>query len=128
MRLRLRALDGDPMRRILTVLLALSSGFALALACGADGIAEAGAPASKSGAVPLFREASAQTAAAAPAASVPAGGTLAPLIDRLNPTVVNISTTTVQKDPHAGMRRGPRGPDGQDPFEEFFERFYGRPM
>jgi serine protease Do len=102
------------------------------LACSRDGhAAPAGAPqgapqqeARADGGGALFREA-AQGQAGAPAeAQVPAHS-LAPLIERLKPAVVNISTTTVTKHPRAqGMPRGPRGPDAED----FFERYFGRPM
>ncbi len=65
----------------------------------------------------LFREASV-TAPAQAEPGVPGGSSLAPLIDRLKPAVVNISTTTLTRNPHAG-RRG-QVPDG-------FERFFGQP-
>jgi len=72
---------------------------------------------------PLFHEAK---TAGPPAteAQVPVAS-LAPLIERLKPAVVNISTTTVVKHPRAQVL--PRGPRQGDPFEEFFERYFGRP-
>jgi serine protease Do len=78
----------------------------------------------------LFREAAqGQTPAAAPTPTPEAQlglPSLAPLIDRLKSTVVNISTTTVTKHPRS---QGPRGgPRGQQDFEDFFERYFGRPM
>ncbi len=70
---------------------------------------------------PLFRDAA--QSVAAPEAQVPVGTSLAPLIERLKPAVVNISTTTVVKHPRLrGLPRG--GPEGPD---DFFERFFGRP-
>jgi serine protease Do len=99
------------------------------LACSRDGHA-APAPAPQRqearGEAPLFRDA-AQGQAGAPAeAQVPMQGSLAPLIERLKPAVVNISTTTVTK--HPRVPGGPRGPRGGQDFEEFFERYFGRPM
>jgi serine protease Do len=74
----------------------------------------------------LFREA-AQQAAPAPEAAVVPQASLAPLIERLKPAVVNISTTTRVKHPRVqrGVPRSPRG--GQEPFEDFFERYFGMP-
>ena len=67
------------------------------LACTSDGQAATEAPrvakATPAGATPLFREA-AQAAPAQPEAQVPLQASLAPLIERLKPAVVNISTTT----------------------------------
>jgi serine protease Do len=99
------------------------------LACSRDGRA-APAPAQPQAQTgqtgeKLFRDA-AQTGPAAEA-PVPAQGSLAPLIERLKPAVVNISTTTVTKHPRVpGMPRG--DPRGQEGFEEFFEKYFGRPM
>jgi serine protease Do len=93
------------------------------LACSRDGRA-ATQPSARSGG-DLFREA----AAAQPSSevAVPAQTSLAPIIERLRPAVVNISTTTVTK--HPRMSRGMPGPrGGQDPFQEFFERYFGQPM
>jgi serine protease Do len=107
------------MRRITTALIGVLASFGIAVACGASGTAQAGPEKAPAG--QLFREASASTAG--PEASVPAQASLAPLVERLRASVVNISTTTVQQNPHA---RG--GPGGDERFEEFFERFFGRPM
>jgi serine protease Do len=97
---------------------------AAALACSRDGQAATeprpAAPAAQAGG--LYRDAA--QAAPAAEAQVPLGTSLAPLIERLKPAVVNISTTTVTKHPRSGTR-GPRPPEG---FDDFFERFYGRPM
>jgi serine protease Do len=101
------------------------------LACSRDGQAatQSRPAAAGSSAAPgeaLFREAAAQLPSA-DEAQVPQAS-LAPLIERLKPGVVNISTTVVTK--HPRMQRGlPRGgPRGsQDPFEDFFERYFGQP-
>jgi serine protease Do len=51
----------------------------------------------------------------------------ADLAEHLNPSVVNVSTTQVMKGQRRGMPRLPfPNPFGErDPFEEFFERFFG---
>ncbi len=99
---------------------------AAVLACSRDGrAATAPQQARAEGGGALFREAAAQAPAAAEA-QVPVQASLAPLIDRLKPSVVNISTTTVMKHPR-GQGVMPRGPRGQDPFEDFFERYFGSP-
>ncbi len=99
------------------------------LACSRDGQA-ATQPSPKASGQSLFREAAAQAPAAE--AQVPLGASLAPLIERLKPAVVNISTTTAVKHPRVqrfqrSPRGGPQGPQGQDPFEDFFERYFGQP-
>lgn len=48
---------------------------------------------------------------------------LAPLVKKLKPTVVNINATTAPR--RRVLRQHPRGPMGGDPFEEFF-RFFGQ--
>ncbi len=104
------------------------------LACSQDGrAATEGTRAAAS--QPLFREAAATQAA--PEVGVPINASLAPLIDKLRPAVVNISTTTVVKHPRPGARGmprghggpgGPGGPGGEgEDFDQFFERFFGRP-
>jgi serine protease Do len=108
------------MRRFLLRTCCAGAAFA-ALACIQDGRA---ATPSATAAVPLYRDAAGAPPAAE--AQVPVGATLAPLIDRLRPSVVNISTTTVAK--HPPVRRTPsqRTPrSGGDDFDEFFERFFG---
>ncbi|MEM7007518.1 MAG: DegQ family serine endoprotease [Thermodesulfobacteriota bacterium] len=49
---------------------------------------------------------------------------LSPLVKQLSPSVVNISTTSVTK---SGPRqfRSPFGERGDDPFDDFFEKFFG---
>ena len=102
-------------RRILAFAIA-----AAVLACSRDGAAATeskpapAAPAAEKAAGPLYRDAA--QAVPAPEAQVPVGSSLAPLIERLKPAVVNISTTTVTKRSRPQMR-GPRGGEG---FEDFF--------
>ncbi len=102
---------------------------AVVLACSRDGHAATGPqapPAAGGGREALFREAATQApAAGVPEAQVPMQASLAPLIERLKPAVVNISTTTVTKHSRGPGPRGPRAPEG---FEDFFERYFGRPM
>src|SRR3990172_8491696 len=104
--------------------------FAVALGCAVDGRADAGpapqAPTSQETGKQLWREA-AQGVAAPAAAVVPAQASLGPLIKQLKPAVVNISSTTVVKNPHRGLRRGPGGGGGEDE-DQFFERFFGPQM
>jgi len=99
------------------------------LACSRDGqAATQAAPRAAASGAGLFREAAAQAPASSDA-QVPTAS-LAPLIERLKPAVVNISTTTVMKHPRTGrgMPGMPRGPRGQqDPFQDFFERYFGQP-
>src|SRR5512140_3258383 len=115
-------------RRTFTIGLTLA-----VLACSRDGQAATTPPAAKAAQQGLFREAAATTAPAE--TQVPIGASLAPLIERLKPAVVNISTTTAVKHPRIQrFQRGPRGgpqgggpQGGQDPFEDFFERYLGQP-
>ncbi|HEX7622928.1 MAG TPA: trypsin-like peptidase domain-containing protein, partial [Anaeromyxobacteraceae bacterium] len=59
--------------------------------------------------------------------SVPGQTSLAPLVKQLKPAVVNISSTTVMKNPHRGMRHGQGAPGGGDEDEQqMFERFFGQ--
>jgi serine protease Do len=111
------------MRRHIPRALAVVLTIAL-LACSRDG--QAATQGSGKGGNPLFREA-AQTQSVPGEAQVPVQASLAPTIERLKPAVVNISTTTVMKHPRA-QRGMPRAPRGQDPFEDFFERYFGQPM
>jgi serine protease Do len=112
------------MRRIATATSIVVLGVAVAIGCGvtetrAAEAAPKQAPPSASSSVPLWREPGNQPAAQVP---IPTQGSLAPLIKALKPTVVNISTTTVMKNPHRGSRRG----EGTPGPEDFFE-FFGRP-
>jgi serine protease Do len=126
------------MRRIIRRSIGITFIAAL-IACSQDGRAAtepqrpAAAPAGPSGA-PLFRDAAQQTAPQQAEAAVPAQGSVAPLIEKVRGSVVNISTTTVVKHPPIrGMP--PQGPRGQQPpggrggeeqeFQEFFDRFFG---
>ncbi|HTN54505.1 MAG TPA: trypsin-like peptidase domain-containing protein [Anaeromyxobacter sp.] len=95
-------------------------------ACTQRGAAAVDGP--KAPAPQIFREA-AQAPAPAEAA-LPALPSLAPLIERLRPAVVNISTTTVTKHPRP-QQRSPhqgQGSGGDEGFDQFFERFFGRPL
>jgi serine protease Do len=114
------------MRRFATFLTAVAAAIGIAAACGANGTAGASSPAPAKN--PLYRDAA--MAAPAAEAQVPVGASLAPLIERLKPAVVNISTTTVTKHPRVQRmpRGGPGGPRGEDPFQDFFERYFGQPM
>ncbi len=107
--------------------------FALSVAsgCAVEGRADAGpvpqAPTVTDTGKQLWREA--VQGAATPAATVPGHASLAPLIKQLKPAVVNISSTTVVKNPHRGLRRGPGGGGGGgDDEDQFFERFFGPQM
>jgi serine protease Do len=103
------------MRRFLFSFAAASTLVAALIACTGRDRAGAEQPVRSGDA--LFKEASLAAPAAADAV-VPGGGSLAPLIERLKPAVVNISTTTLVKNPHAGMR---------GPMPEGLERFFGLP-
>jgi serine protease Do len=101
--------------------------------CAAEGRADAGpapqaAPpgaGSTASGGKLWREAA---AAGAAAVNVPSQASLAPLIKQLKPGVVNISSTTVVKNPHRGLRRmpGPQGGGDEDEQQQLFERFFGQ--
>jgi serine protease Do len=118
--------------RLITRFVAASAAAVAILACSRDGRAatetsQAAGRASRGAEQQLFREAA--TAAPVPEAGVPVQTSLAPLIEKLRPAVVNISTTTVTK--HPRVQRGPRGqsPHGtpDEGFDDFFERYFGRP-
>jgi serine protease Do len=103
------------MRRFIGSLLAVTAIYAIAPACSREGKASAETPGG------LYRDA-ALTAPAEKEVGVPGQPSLAPLIKRLRPAVVNISTTTMTKHPTRGQ--GQRG--GGDP-NDLFERFFGVP-
>ncbi|MGC3998975.1 MAG: PDZ domain-containing protein [Anaeromyxobacter sp.] len=121
------------MARSILRLLALTLALLPALACSQERAEAAPAlVAAQASRVPLFREAAASDKA--DGASVPVQASLAPLIERLRPSVVNISTTTELKHPpirsqpqprQRGKQRGGEGGGAQDDFDEFFERFFG---
>jgi serine protease Do len=112
------------MRRNAITAGAIILAFALGAACAREGRADAGAAPQASPAGKLWREATPQSP---PAAILPNQATLAPLIKQLKPAVVNISTTTVIKNPHRGLRRGPApGPGGGDEGDDLLERFFGQ--
>jgi serine protease Do len=98
------------MRRIVLSFILGSAALALVVAC--TGKDRAGAEPGGVKASAIYQEAS--TAAPAPAAEVPVGASLAPLIERLKSAVVNINTTTQVRSPH------PRGFGRGEPFERFF--------
>jgi serine protease Do len=106
---------------------------AAVLACSRDGVAspaQAEPQARSRPAGALYREAAAEGGTGSSGeAQVPIGASLAPLIERLKPAVVNISTTTMVKHPRA-QRGAPRPPRGMPPdqVEEFFDRFFGQQM
>jgi serine protease Do len=104
------------MRRFLKRVTLAAAVVAGALGCTRDGVAATPAPR-----IPLF-----QDAAAAPQpeaqAQVPVGASLAPLIERIRPSVVNISTTTEAKQPQPARRPQRRGGDD---FDDFFDRYFG---
>ncbi len=48
---------------------------------------------------------------------------------QVEPSVVNINTESTVKNPHAGRRmRPPTGGDEDNPFQDFFDRFFGNPQ
>src|SRR6266542_1435620 len=112
--------------------------FAVASGCAAEGRADAGpapqaaspgpqAPAAQAPASPetgqkLWRESLSQGPNAPAAVNVPGQTTLSPLVKQLKPAVVNISSTTVVKNPHRGLRRAPGGDDE----DQLLERFFGQ--
>ncbi|HTP28719.1 MAG TPA: Do family serine endopeptidase [Anaeromyxobacteraceae bacterium] len=103
-------------------ILALAAG--LVSGCAPDGRADAGttpqaSPAGGKNEERLWHEASAK----APAPGMPLQPSLAPLIKELKQAVVNISSTTVVKNPAPNRRR-----QGGDDEEQFFERFFGQQM
>ena len=103
--------------------------FAIASGCAMEGRADAGPPAT--GPAPVSKETGKQlwhdsTGQHAVQVSVPGQTSLAPLVKQLKPAVVNISSTTVMKNPHRGLHRGPGGPGGDDEEQQMFERFFGQ--
>jgi len=102
------------MRRTILSFIGFSAALAVVVACSGQGRAEADARSTGAAAPGLYREAS--TSAPAPAADVPIGASLAPLIERVKPAVVNISTTTVTRNPHGRSLPG------------FGNPFFGQPQ
>lgn len=103
--------------------------FAIASGCAMEGRADAGPPATAP--APISTQTGKQlwhdsTGQHAVQVSVPGQTSLAPLVKQLKPAVVNISSTTVMKNPHRGMRRGPGGPGGEEDDQQMFERFFGQ--
>ena len=104
------------MRRFLLSFTVVSTLVAALVAC--TGTGRAGAEQPVRAGDTLFKEAAISTPVAPADRGVPGGPSLAPLIERLKPSVVNISTSTLVKNPHRGLR-------GQLP--EGMERFFGLP-
>ena len=99
------------MRRIVVSFAVVTALVALVVACSGQDRAGATPAATGAAATAIFKEASAAAPAAVP--EVPVGASLAPLIERLKPAVVNVNTTTMVKNPHG------RG-FGADPFGRHF--------
>jgi len=74
-------------------------------------------------AVPQLREVSTAPAPLAIPSPVQLSSTFATIANRLEPAVVNISTTQVIERRRSRGRRSP----GQDPFQDFFDRFFDFP-
>jgi serine protease Do len=58
-----------------------------------------------------------------PEATVPSGATLAPLVEHLRPSVVNISALTAVRP--SARRPAQKRPKNADAFDDLFERFFG---
>jgi serine protease Do len=86
-------------------------GIAIALGCARDGRADSSAPRKQ-----IWHDGSAPLPAAI---AVPSASSLAPLVKAVKPAVVNISSTTVVKNPHGGLRM----PGGDDEEQDFFQFF-----
>ena len=103
------------MRRLVIAAAVVVVGVAIALGCARDGRAES-APGKQ-----IWRDGSTPLPAAL---VVPSANSLAPLVKAVKPAVVNISSTTVVKNPHPGLRV-PGGDDSEEP--DFFQ-FFGPRM
>ena len=99
------------MRRIAITAATFAVVLAVAFGCSSDTRAEA-APLKQ-----IWKDGSGQAAALV---SVPSGASLAPLVKAVKPAVVNVSTTTVMKNPH--LRMNPHG-DGEEGAPDFFQFF-----
>src|SRR6266702_3290896 len=104
---------------------------ALATGCAMEGRADAGPPAAATAPAPIAKDTGKQlwhdsTGQHAVQVNVPGQTSLAPLVKQLKPAVVNISSTTVMKNPHRGLHRGPGGMSGDDEEQQMFERFFGQ--
>jgi len=64
--------------------------------------------------------------------SIPAPQELSSAFSRvarqIEPAVVNINTESTLRPPPRRRRNAPRTPDGDDPFQDFFDRFFGSPQ
>ncbi len=103
------------MRRFAIATGTLAVAIAVVLGCSSDGRAESAAATKHQ---QIWRDGTGQPAAKV---DVPGSASLAPLVRALKPAVVNVSTTTVMKNPHPFMR----GPQGGDDDEFDFFRFFG---
>ena len=57
--------------------------------------------------------------------SIPSSNSFSGIVNRVEPAVVNISTTQVmEKKPSAKKRRAPQQDDQDDPMQDFFDRFF----
>jgi serine protease Do len=50
------------------------------------------------------------------------------IVQQIEPTVVNINTESTIRPQPRRKRNAPRTPDGDDPFQDFFDRFFGSPQ
>ena len=101
------------MRRLAIATGVFLVGIAIALGCARDGRAESSAPRQQ-----IWRDGGAPLPSAI---AVPSASSLAPLVKAVKPAVVNISSTTVVKNPHSGLRM----PGGDDEEQDFFQ-FFGQ--
>jgi serine protease Do len=101
------------MRRFAIASGALAVAVAIALGCSSETRADT-APQKQ-----LWRDGTGQPAAPV---AVPNAASLSPLVKAVKPAVVNISTTTVVKNPHPGMRV-PRGGGDDEEAPDFFQFF-----
>jgi serine protease Do len=105
------------MRRLIITLGAVVASVALVAGSCANG-ADAGRPPQSPQGKQLWHE----STGTRPAPSVPVSSSLAPLIKELKPAVVNISTTTVVKNPHQGLHVPGMGNEDED---DLFRHFFG---
>jgi len=103
------------MRRLAIATGLFAIAIAIAIGCSSEGHADPGTTALKQ---QVWREGTGQPAAQL---AVPSGASLAPLVKAVKPAVVNVSTTTLVKNPHAF--RGPRGGGDDEDAPDFFQFF-----
>ena len=105
-------------RLVITCSVVILSAALVAGSCAANG-ADSGHPPQSPQGKQLWHE----STGTPPAPNVPTSGSLAPLIKQLKPAVVNISTTTVVKNPHRNLRAPGMGGDEED---DLLRRFFGQ--